>query len=225
MKSVLLRLEGPMQAWGTQGRYSIRDTDSEPSKSGVLGLVGCAMGMGREDRDQLTQLRELRMAVRVDRPGRAMRDLHTVGAGTFRGQPHGMWGLKDKAVLTQRYYLVDAAFTVALGREDQGLVERIARALQDPVWPLFLGRRSCAPSEPVFHSMVAAAPEDALRTAPLARGAGPRVRLVTEVLPGEVGTARPDDPISFSSSDRQFAFRHVRETWIEVPSARAGQSP
>jgi len=224
MNSVLLRLEGPMQAWGTQGRFAIRDTDSEPSKSGVLGLVGCAMGMSRDDRSQLAQLRELRMAVRVDRPGRAMRDLHTVGAGTFRGQPHRMWGLKDKTVLTQRYYLVDAAFTVALGHADESLVDRIARSLQDPAWPLFLGRRSCVPSEAVFLSVVAAAPADALRTTPLARGAGPRVRLITDVLPGEVGTPRPDDPVSFVSSDRQFAFRQVHETWMEAPPGTAGQS-
>ena len=97
-------------------------------------------GMARDDVLQLERLRQLRMAVRVDRPGRAMRDLHTVGAGTFRGRPHGMWGLKDKTVVTQRYYLVDAAFTVALAHDDQGLVEQIARALSDPVWPLFLGR-------------------------------------------------------------------------------------
>jgi CRISPR system Cascade subunit CasD len=225
MKSVLLRLEGPLQAWGTQGRYSIRDTDSEPSKSGVLGLVGCAMGMVRDDRERLEQLRALRMAVRIDRPGRAMRDLHTVGAGTFRGKPHAMWGLEGKTVLTHRYYLVDAAFTVALGHTNDEFVERIARSLQDPVWPLFLGRRSCVPSEPVFLALVSASPEDALVTAALARGASTRLRLVMDVGAGELGTPRSDDPVSFVSADRQFAFRHVREAWIEVPRADAGKAP
>lgn len=225
MKSVLLRLEGPMQAWGTQGRYSIRDTDSEPSKSGVLGLVGCAMGMARDDRERLEQLRGLRMAVRVDRPGRPMRDLHTVGAGTFRGAPHSMWGLKDKTVLTQRYYLVDAAFTVAISHTDDDLVERIARALQDPVWPLFLGRRSCVPSEPVFLGVVTGSPEDAVVSAPLARGAGARLRLVMDVGAGEIGAPRSDDPVSFVSADRHFAFRHVREAWIKVRPDDAGTSP
>lgn len=222
MKSVLLRLEGPLQAWGTQGRYGIRETDSEPSKSGVLGLVGCALGMARDDVQQLERLRQLRMAVRVDRPGRAMRDLHTVGAGTFRGRPHGMWGLKDKTVVTQRYYLVDAAFTVALAHDDHGLVEQLAHALSEPVWPLFLGRKSCVPSEPVLFGLVDGSPEEVLLGAPLARGAASRIRLVADVVSGEVGTQRADDPVSFASADREFAFRNVRESWIEFPS-RGGE--
>lgn len=222
MKSVLLRLEGPMQAWGTRARYSIRETDSEPSKSGVLGLVGCALGMPRDDQETLEQLRSLRMAARVDRPGRVMRDLHTVGAGTFRGTLHSMWGLKGKTVLTQRYYLSDAAFTVALGGDDADLLERIATALQNPVWPLFLGRRSCVPSTPVFLAIVAGAPEHAVATAPLAHHAGSRVRVITDIGPGESGTRRPDDPIRFTSSDRSFAFREVREYWIEFAPDAGG---
>jgi CRISPR system Cascade subunit CasD len=225
MRSVLVRLEGPLQAWGTQGRYSIRETDSEPSKSGVLGLVGCALGMTRDDAQQLERLRQLRMAVRVDRPGRALRDLHTVGAGTFRGRPHGMWGLRDKTVVTQRYYLVDAAFTVALAHADHGLVEQIAQALADPVWPLFLGRRSCVPSEPVLLGLVEGGPEETLLRAPLARGAANRLRVVADVAPGEVGTQRADDPVSFSSGDRHFAFRNVRENWIEVATREVEPSP
>lgn len=225
MKSVLLRLEGPLQAWGTQGRYAIRETDSEPSKSGVLGLVGCALGMARDDAQQLGRLRQLRMAVRVDRPGRAMRDLHTVGAGTFRGRAHGMWGLKDKTVVTQRYYLVDAAFTVALAHDDDAFVEQIAGALSDPVWPLFLGRRSCVPSEPVLLGLVEGGAEQALLRAPLARGAASRLRLVADVATGEVGMQRADDPVSFTSADRQFAFRNVRESWIEIPPREGEHLP
>jgi CRISPR system Cascade subunit CasD len=176
--------------------------------------------MARDDVPQLERLRQLRMAVRVDRPGRAMRDLHTVGAGTFRGRPHGMWGLRGKTVVTQRYYLVDAAFTVALAHDDHALVEQIARALSDPVWPLFLGRRSCVPSEPVLLGLVDGSPEEVLLHAPLARGAAFRLRMVADVADGEVGMHRADDPVSFASADRQFAFRNVRESWIDVPSCR-----
>ncbi len=225
MKSVVLRLEGPMQAWGTRGRYSIRDTDAEPSKSGVIGLLGCAMGMRRDDRNTLDQLRRLSMAVRVDRPGRVIRDLHTVGAGKFRGAPHSMWGLGDKTVLTQRYYLVDAAFTVALGGDDSSLVERIAAAIQEPVWPLFLGRRSCAPSETVFLAIHAGPPVDAVRMAPLARGAGARVRLVIDAPAGSTTTLRPDDPISVVSDNRQFAFRQVHDSWLDLAPDGAGSKP
>jgi CRISPR system Cascade subunit CasD len=221
MKSVVLRLEGPMQSWGTQGRYSIRDTDAEPSKSGVLGLVGAALGMKRDDHELLARLRSLRLAVRIDRPGRVVRDLHTVGAGTFRGEPHSMWGLEGKTVVTHRHYLVDAAFTGALGHEDEAFVGRIAEALQSPVWPLFLGRRSCAPSAPVFIGLYDGKPEDAVRAAPAARGAGKSLRLVVEVESGTDGAPRSDDPVSFESADRRFAFRYVAESWMENASADA----
>ena len=62
MKSVLLRLEGPLQSWGAQGRFGIGDTDREPSKSGVLGLVGAALGTVRNDGDLLASLRTLATA-------------------------------------------------------------------------------------------------------------------------------------------------------------------
>jgi CRISPR system Cascade subunit CasD len=39
MAVLLLRLAGPMQAWGTQSRFVNRDTELEPSKSGVIGLL------------------------------------------------------------------------------------------------------------------------------------------------------------------------------------------
>ena len=39
MSTLLLRLAGPMQSWGVQSRFSVRDTGLEPSKSGVIGLL------------------------------------------------------------------------------------------------------------------------------------------------------------------------------------------
>src|SRR5690606_33869407 len=76
---LLLLLSGPMQSWGTQSRFAHRDTDFEPSKSGVLGLVGSALGMSRDDDDLLQALASLKMGVRVDREGRILRDYHTAG--------------------------------------------------------------------------------------------------------------------------------------------------
>ena len=49
MAVLLLRLAGQMQSWGTQSRFSNRDTDLEPSKSGVIGLLCAAMGIPRDD--------------------------------------------------------------------------------------------------------------------------------------------------------------------------------
>jgi CRISPR system Cascade subunit CasD len=218
VKSVLLRLEGPLQSWGTQGRFGIRDTDREPSKSGVLGLVGAALGMRRDDGARLAQLRRLSLAVRVDREGSLVRDYHTVGGGSFHGAPHGLWSIEEEkretlTALTERFYLADASFLAALGGDDHALIEDIGAALASPVWPLFLGRRSCAPSRPVFAGVIDAPPEAAVRGAPLStedRARAPaRLRLVLEADPA-TGAPRDDDPESFALYARSFAPRFVR---------------
>lgn len=49
MPTLLLRLVGPMQSWGTTSRFDQRDTGKDPSKSGVIGLLAAAMGIDREN--------------------------------------------------------------------------------------------------------------------------------------------------------------------------------
>ena len=75
--TLLLRLAGPMQSWGTQSRFSMRDTGLEPSKSGVIGLLCAALGRPREDTAIVRRLTALTMGVRVDREGVMKKDFHT----------------------------------------------------------------------------------------------------------------------------------------------------
>lgn len=215
MRTVLLRLEGPMQSWGTQGRFSIRDTDTEPSKSGVLGLVGAALGMRRDDEARIRRLVQLDMATRVDREGRLLRDYHTVGAGRFRGSDrYRVFGASD-TVLTQRYYLADASFLVGLGG-DVPLVEEIAAALQAPIWPLYLGRKSCPPAAPVFAGVVDDTPEAAVRGAAWT-GWGEQPERLRLVLEAAEGRRRDDVPLTFASAERAYAQRAIRIDWMDRP--------
>jgi CRISPR system Cascade subunit CasD len=212
---VLLRLEGPLQSWGTQGRFGIRDTDTEPSKSGVIGIVGAGLGMPRGDDVMLARLAAMSMAVRVDRSGTVVRDYHTVGGGNFAGRPHGLWGSRDPAI-TERFYLADASFLAALGGEDDGFVDAIAAALQRPKWPLFLGRRACAPSRPVFAGVMDAHPAEAVRRAPIGSDApneSPRVRVVIECEEG-AGSLRNDVPKRFAMYDRRHGVRYVTYEYV-----------
>ena len=48
MSVLLLRLAGPMQSWGVESRFTVRDTGLEPSKSGVVGLLCAALGRRRD---------------------------------------------------------------------------------------------------------------------------------------------------------------------------------
>ena len=230
MKSVLLRLEGPLQSWGTQSRFEIRDTDAEPSKSGVLGMVGAALGMKRTDGVLLRRLRQLAMAVRVDRPGAIMRDYHTVGGGRAKPKRGEKRHLKG-TVLTERLYLADASFVVALGGTDSVLVERIASAVGDPRWPLFLGRRSCPPSVPIGSiapRVVEATPAEAIVGVVLGvrRGdkAPPKIRMVVEADAAN-GDARMDVPLSFELYERRFEQRWVRSQWIDTTALTLNGPP
>jgi CRISPR system Cascade subunit CasD len=217
-RSVLLRLEGPLQSWGTRSHFPDRDTENEPSKSGVLGLIGAALGMARDDDATLARLAAGRMAVRVDRQGTLLADYHTAGGGIFRGMPHSVHGAKG-TVLTRRHYLQDASFLVAISYEDGALAAEIDEALGAPRWPLFLGRRACPPSLPIRAGLTDVDPEAAVRGAPWPSASPPAspVRLVVECEPGE-GTPRQDQPLSFRLHARHFARRFVRTTSI-LPEA------
>lgn len=134
--SVLLALAGPLQSWGNDSRFTVRSTGSEPTKSGVLGLVASALGRDRDA--DLTDLSALTFAVRTEQPGVLVEDFQvSLSMDKSQAMP-----------LSRRYYLADARFTAALSGND-ALVQEIADALVRPVYPLFLGRRSCPPARPV----------------------------------------------------------------------------
>jgi CRISPR system Cascade subunit CasD len=217
MNTLLLRLAGPMQSWGVQSRFSVRDTGLEPSKSGVLGLVCAAQGIDRNDDEALAHLAALRMGVRVDREGRLTRDYHTALRVLKAGG-----GLKETEPST-RYYLADAAFLVGLEGVDLPLLEKIQAALARPVWPLFLGRKAFVPGLPIHLPdglKVGVGLEPALRAYPYqGRGNPPEmVRLILEDLNGDV--VRPDQPLSFRMYQRRFAPRRLRIAFTsDLPAA------
>src|SRR3990172_4603098 len=153
MPTVLLRLAGPMQSWGTRSRFTNRDTGLEPSKSGVIGLLCAALGWPRDaDTFHIVSKKytleefaqSLLMAVRVAREGRLMRDYHTA-QDVRRADPTK--GTQD-TVVSERFYLADADFLVGL-EGDRALLEHIDAKLRAPTWTLYLGRKSFVPSLPV----------------------------------------------------------------------------
>jgi len=205
---VLIRLAGPMQSWGTRSRFIHRDTETEPTKSGVVGLIACAMGRPRGE--DLSDLANMAMTVRVDSPGHLEVDyqtaLHVVRAD---GSKNAM------AVQSWRHYLADARFLVALSG-DMTLCESIRKAFASPRWPLFLGRKGYVASEPFTpHPVV----EEEVLTV-LARTDWPTeaksdepldaVDLWVECGPGETGDTRMDVPVNFAIDSRQYRSRRVR---------------
>lgn len=218
MPTLLLRLVGPMQSWGTTSRFDQRDTGKEPSKSGVVGLLAAAMGFDRENWTDLEPLTHLSMGVRHDRPGFPKRDYQTAQhiISADRSKIH-------ETAVTTRDYLADAAFLVGLEYEDRTLLEQAHAALRDPVWPLALGRKSYVPSEPIWM-------EDGLQNAPLKavlarwpwiaslrkREEPPERLLVSFESEDGSGVLKMDQPLS-SFAERRFGARFVRSDWVPFP--------
>lgn len=134
--TLFLWLEGPMQSWGERARWSTRDSAAEPTKSGIVGLLACALGQSL-DEDLRELSRQIHVGIRCDRPGTLLKDYQTV---------LGPWGTQ----LSDRYYLCDASFLAAIQSDRPDLIEQLAYAIQHPVWPYFLGRKSCPPARPLY---------------------------------------------------------------------------
>lgn len=236
MAVLYLRLAGPMQSWGTQSRFTHRDTGLEPSKSGVSGLICAALGKPRDEVEsaalpRLSELATLKMGIRVDRQGRIERDYHTAGGVHRAGDKYGVPtsdGKSGRTVTSERFYLADAVFLVAF-QGSESLLRTIHTALRTPVWQLYLGRKAFVPDPPVYLcdglQLHLDDLEEALRSyswlCPSSEGLSGRLRTEIEVPFGEGEHVRVDQPLSFGK--RSFAVRHVKTGWIEIselPSAK-----
>lgn len=218
MPTLLLQLVGPMQSWGTTSRFDQRDTGKEPSKSGVIGLLACALGIDRENWVDLEPLTQLSIGVRHDRPGIPKRDYQT--AQNIISADHSK--IHSTAVTT-RDYLADAAFLAGLESTDCELLERIHAALQNPVWSLSLGRKSYLPSEPVWikNGLQAYSLNEVFTRWPwitsLRHGEKrpDKLRVSYDSNDGS-GLLKMDQPLS-SFAERRFGARFVKTEWIDLP--------
>lgn len=145
---MVLRLEGMLQSWGEDAKWDYRGTAGMPTKSGVVGLLACAMGFPRES-PEIQQLAEhLAVAVRADRPGVRMTDFQTV-TGKPLMTAEGKTRSSGNTFISGRVYLQDASFTVAL-ETDAVWHKKILNGLRHPRWCMYLGRKNCVPSRPVL---------------------------------------------------------------------------
>lgn len=168
MRIGLLWLEGPLQSWGHDSRFGRRATLPFPTRSGILGMLCCALGRGGEQREWLEKMRSFREVIvayaRNDRQiPPLLRDFHMVGSGydakdpwqdrfilkkSDGGRPSNSPGSK----ITSRHYLQDMAFACALELPDD---EDIGEALLTPVWPVCLGRKCCVPTDIIWRGYFA----------------------------------------------------------------------
>ncbi|MGC7096774.1 type I-E CRISPR-associated protein Cas5/CasD [Amycolatopsis lurida] len=217
MTVLLLRLAAPLQSWGTSSRFTRRNTDRAPSKSGVIGLLAAAAGRRRSD--PIEDLTALRFGVRIDQPGRVERDFQT--ARPVDGS--------TPLPLSYRFYLADAVFLAAIEGEHT-LLHTLQDALRRPVFPLYLGRRSCPPAGPLALPLHEGSLDAALAHTPWQasrlvqqRHRQPTVALDTitdhhDTATGAPGRLVQDEPLSFDPRQRQHGWRTVAHTQITLPN-------
>lgn len=209
--TLLLRFEGPLQAWGDhQSKFLIRRTAEAPTKSGVAGMLCAALGIPRENApaEWLPKLCALRMGVRLDSPGVRWWDYQTVGARmkmrTAEGKP------KPGAMLTRREYLCDASFLVALQGEPK-LIAVLQEALQKPKWTLYLGRKCCPPSRPLLERPAAGEFSDLLSAL---RSVAWQRRLKGDELPRTLNAL-----LDWQPSDEQLEVPEDAVIWYDAPQS------
>ncbi|MDS2172674.1 type I-E CRISPR-associated protein Cas5/CasD [Nesterenkonia sp. CL21] len=204
MTTLLLRLRGPLQSWGSESRYTTRETQRAPTKSGVLGLLAAAQGRRRSD--SLEDLAALSFGVRIDQPGSLLRDFQTAID----------WRNGSSQPLSSRHYLSDARFVAAVSG-DPDFLDVLEAALRAPRFPLYLGRRSCPANPDILIGRHPGGVEEALHSVPWQASRSHRktrarvvhLPVLRDAAAGEDGDAHRDVPVSYDPTHRRYDWRTV----------------
>ncbi|NNF99384.1 MAG: type I-E CRISPR-associated protein Cas5/CasD [Desulfobacteraceae bacterium] len=234
-KLVVLRLSGVLQSWGYNSEYTYRNTGLFPTKSAVLGLCCAAKGLNRgsdEEHEFLEAVAGCPMtAVALPRTRtvgeknwsvnvRRIEDFHTVqGALNAKGKQQvlkidGRQQVRANGSkvlqcdVTYRQYLCDSDFLVVI-EMDAKVADDLKDKLSDPDWGIWLGRKSCIPSAPIFAGIFQNI--DAVSNELLQGKALDKFTCQHEVKDFEQGTdTLMDNPIDYAVDKRERSHRRVK---------------
>ena len=183
---LVLRLYGPLAAWGDIACGDVRPTLTFPTKSAILGLLGAALGVRRSDEVIISKMRDsYGFAVSVEGRCIQIRDFHTVqsakvNADMFKKYGNGYMTSRHRELsvpatemetsLTYRDYLCDVIYTVSVWIKDSKnvpyMLKEICDALKEPKFVPYLGRKSCVLSRPMEPQIIPASdPASAIQKA------------------------------------------------------------
>jgi CRISPR system Cascade subunit CasD len=164
-RALAILLDGPMQSWGSSSRFTRRETEAFPTKSALVGMLAAAAGIDKHAQDEAENLAPysaLRLTVyRLPRAaGRLvgrLSDFHTVGGGydakasafdkmSIPRKASG--GASANAVITHRTYLNEARFIACFEGDPETITAAILQ-LDDPIWGVWFGRKTCLPAMPL----------------------------------------------------------------------------
>lgn len=218
MTTILLKLSGPLQSYGNDSHFETRQTCRYPTKSAVIGMIAASMGLKRNQDQEIQALNEIDLAVRVDQSGELLRDFHMAHAIKPDGKP-------KRAYVTNRYYLQDAVFVVAISANDV-LLEEITEALKSPYFQPFMGRRSLPLMSDFFLKVVEDKPIAALQNLPwqAADWYQKKNKTVTrleiyadaDLLNVDSYIMSREHVLSFSQQKREHSFRPIKRSYVPV---------
>lgn len=180
MQYLVFQLLAPLASWGEVAVGEYRGSHDYPGESALLGLLGAALGIRRDDETAQAALRDAYgFAVGVLSTGTLLRDYHTAqvpGRTALKGRPHAT--RRDElsvpkrelnTILSTRDYRQNAACLVAVqgkaGSAAPHTLDALAQALRTPRFVLYLGRKSCPPAAPLAPRVLdAASATEALET-------------------------------------------------------------
>ena len=162
MKTIMLHLCAPLQSYGFKDYFEYRKTCLEPTKSAIAGMIACAGGIPRKD----PRIKEIEQSITIKTkayelprflgdlrekttPPTIIRD-YQIARGT---DENPIWQEEKKKrktpLVITKEYIADTYFRIWVTGEDKTM-KKYALWLDDPKWPLYLGRKCCIPSIPIF---------------------------------------------------------------------------
>lgn len=157
---LVFRLYAPLASWGEAAVGETRPTNTYPGRGAIIGLLGAALGVRRDDEAGQTALFQgLRVAVKQHSPGSLLRDYHTAQVPATQSKVRYRTRRDElsaptkvmNTILSSRQYRCDGLWTVAvwLSAESDLSLQSLHSALLRPVFPLYLGRKACPLGAPL----------------------------------------------------------------------------
>lgn len=186
MQFLVFQLQANLAAWGDVAVGEYRGSRDYPGASALIGLLGAALGLKREDESAHAALRDgYLFAVGTVSAGQLLRDYHTAqvpGRTSLKSRPHAT--RRDElsvpkhelnTILSTRDYRQGAACAVAVQAlpDAPHTLAALAQALREPRFVLYLGRKCCPPAAPLAPQVAEAESAHAALSAYLAAAEPP----------------------------------------------------
>lgn len=172
MQHLVFQLRAPLASWGGVAVGEYRGSHDYPGEAALLGLLGAALGVRRDDEAAHAELRDgYGFAIALLSTGTLLRDYHTIQVpkhAALKGRPHAT--RRDElavpkrdlnTILSTRDYRQNAACLVAVqsraNTEAPHTLDELAAALRTPKFVLYLGRKSCPPAAPLAPAVIESA--------------------------------------------------------------------